>query len=413
MLVCQMLNHSNAVCTYDVAVIGAGPAGAIAARDLARSGARVAIVDGSHPREKSCGGGVTSRAMKFLEDDVRLEGCAISAAIFEVDGSRAEVTIASDDALTVFPRAVFDAALLAQAVTAGADHFAMRARAVDRWEGCWIVACPSGPLKARWLLGADGPSGIVRRHVFRPFDRHQLSIAAGSFVDGVASSEVVVRFIDDPSGYLWSFPRPDHLAVGACAQASETSTAVLYEITDRWLTSYALAKDRPRQRYAWPIPSLSPRDLDRERPSGPNWMLLGDAAGLVDPITREGIFFAMRSGQLAAAALGTHEPARAYQTSIRGEIHSELRRAAELKAAFFRPRFTRLLIEALNHSSAIRAVMIDLIAGRQDYASLKRRLLGTLEFGLMMKLVGSERKHRRRPPPTADRQPQTHGYFAR
>jgi geranylgeranyl diphosphate/geranylgeranyl-bacteriochlorophyllide a reductase len=388
-----MLNHSNAVCTYDVAVIGAGPAGATAARELARSGARVAIVDGSHPREKSCGGGVTARAMKLLEDDVRLEGCAISAAIFEADGTRAQVTIASDDALTVFPRAMFDAALLGQAVSAGADHIAVRARAIDRSEGCWIVACPSGTLKARWLLGADGPSGIVRKHVFRPFDRHQLSIAAGSFVDGVASGKVVVRFVDDPPGYLWSFPRPDHLAVGACAQATETSAAVLHEVTDRWLTSYAVAAGRPRRRYAWPIPSLSPRDLERERPSGPNWMLLGDAAGLVDPITREGIFFAMRSGQLAAAALGTHEPARAYQTSIRDEVHSELRRAAELKASFFRPRFTRLLIEALNHSAAIRAVMIDLIAGRQDYASLKRRLLGTLEFGLMMKLVGSKRRN--------------------
>ena len=354
---------------YDVAVIGAGPAGAIAARDLARSGARVAIVDGSHPREKSCGGGVTARAMKLPEDDALSEGCAISAAIFEADGTRAQVTIASDDALTVFPRAVFDAALLAQAVTAGADHIAMRARAIDRSDGCWIVGCPSGPVKARWLLGADGPSGIVRKHVFRPFDRHQLSIAAGSFVDGVASSELVVRFVDDPPGYLWCFPRPDHLAVGTCAQATETSTALLHEVTDRWLTSYAPAAGRPRRRYAWPIPSLSPRDLERERPSGPTWMLLGDAAGLVDPITREGIFFAMRSGQLAAAALGTHEPGRAYQTSIRDEIHSELRRAAALKASFFRPRFTRLLIEALNHSAAIRAVMIDLIAGRQDYAA--------------------------------------------
>jgi hypothetical protein len=62
-----------------------------------------------------------------------------------------------------------------------------------------------------------------------------------------------------------------------------------------------------------------------------------------------------------------------------------------LKAAFFRPRFTRLLIEALNHSAAIRTVMIDLIAGRQDYAGLKRRLLGTLEFGLMMKMIRLKR----------------------
>jgi geranylgeranyl reductase family protein len=392
-----MLNHSTAVCAYDVAVIGAGPAGTIAARDLARSGARVAIIDGSHPREKSCGGGVTARAIALVESESPLEGRTIQTATFEADGNRAQVTISSADALTVFPRAAFDAALLDQAVTAGADHIRMRARAIDRSEGCWAIASASGPLRARWLLGADGPSGIVRKRVFRPFDRHQLSIAAGSFVDGVASSELVVRFVDEPRGYLWAFPRADHLAVGTCAQATETSTAALHDVTDRWLTTYPPAARRPRRPYAWPIPSLSSRDLDRERPAGPNWMLLGDAAGLVDPITREGIFFAMRSGQLAASALGTHDPARAYQTSIRDELHAELRRAAELKAAFFRPRFTRLLIEALNHSAAIRTVMIDLIAGRQDYAGLKRRLLGTLEFGLMMKMIRLKR-HRRTEP---------------
>ena len=82
-------------------------------------------------------------------------------------------------------------------------------------------------------------------------------------------------------------------------------------------------------------------------PSGDGWMLLGDAAGLVDPITREGIFFALRSGMLAAAALGSGSPARAYADAVRDELHDELRRAARLKAGFFRPRFTSLLIDAL------------------------------------------------------------------
>jgi geranylgeranyl reductase family protein len=387
-----MLNHSTAACTYDVAVIGAGPAGTVAARDLARAGARVVIVDGSHPREKCCGGGVTARALQLIDDDAALvTGCAIRSVSFEADGCRAPVTIPSATPLTVFSRASFDAALLTHAMTAGADHVRWRARAIDRSDGCWTIACGPSSIRARWLLGADGPSGIVRKHVFRPFGRPQLSIAAGSFVDGVVATDVVVRFVDDPRGYLWSFPRADHLAVGACAQATETSTATLHHVSDRWLTTYAPAVDRPRRRYAWPIPSLSPRDLDREQPAGPSWMLLGDAAGLVDPITREGIFFAMRSGQLAARALGAHDSARAYKTAICDELHAELRRAAELKAAFFRPRFTRLLIEALDRSDAIRAVMIDLIAGRQNYATLKRRLLGTLEFGLMMKLLGLKR----------------------
>jgi geranylgeranyl reductase family protein len=404
----RMLNHSNAECTYDVAVIGAGPAGAVAARDLARSGARVAILDNSHPREKSCGGGVTARAIELMDGRASVDaGCAIRSVTFEVDGHGAQVAMSSTDTLTVFSRAAFDAALLDLAVTAGADHLPVRARAIDRDGGCWTIASTSGPVRARWLLGADGPSGIVRKRVFRAFSRDQLSIAAGSFVDGVACNDVVVRFVDDPPGYLWSFPRPDHLSVGVCAQAGGTSTAALHDVADRWLATYAPAAERQRRRYAWPIPSLSGRDLDREQPAGANWMLLGDAAGLVDPITREGIYFAMRSGQLAAGALGTHDPRRAYTASIRGEVHAELRRAAALKAAFFRPRFTRLLIEALNHSAAIQTVMIDLIAGRQPYAGLKRRLLATMEFGLMMKLIASNRQPASisRQPSAATRQP--------
>jgi geranylgeranyl reductase family protein len=382
------------VTVFDAAIIGAGPAGTIAARDLARAGASVAIIDDSHPREKSCGGGVTGRALALIDAEPLIQhGCAIRSAIFESDRNRACVTIPSADALTVFPRASFDSLLLERAAATGATHIRSRARGVDATASGWTIATTSGSVHARWLLGADGPSGLVRKRVFRPFDRDQLSIAAGCFVDGVASREVVIRFVDQPRGYLWSFPRPDHLAVGTCAQADAASPGTLHDLTDRWLADYPPATGRPRRRYAWPIPSLSPRGLDREDPAGRNWMLLGDAAGLVDPITREGIYFAMRSGQLAAAALAGSNPARAYASSIRDEIHAELRRAAELKAAFFRPAFTRLLIEALNDSAAIRHVMIDLIAGRQAYAGLKRRLLGTLELGLMMRLFAS-RRHR-------------------
>jgi flavin-dependent dehydrogenase len=119
-------------------------------------------------------------------------------------------------------------------------------------------------------------------------------------------------------------------------------------------------------------------------------MLLGDAAGLVDPITREGIFFALRSGMLAAAALGGAAPQRVYADAVRDELHDELRRAARLKAGFFRPRFTSMLVDALNESAGIRHVMLDLVAGRQPYRGLKRRLLGTMEFGLAARaLVGS------------------------
>jgi flavin-dependent dehydrogenase len=322
-------------------------------------------------------------------DAIAVESFAqpIVSAVFESGRKRANVTIHEADALRIIPRAAFDAVLLEHAVANGALHVAARAHAIDHAGSDWIVQTPQGSLIGAWLLGADGPSGIFRKKVFRPFTRAQLSIAAGAFVDGISVPEIVIGFVERPAGYLWSFPRRDHLAVGACTQATEASTAALHALTDRWLDTYQPAAGRPRRRYAWPIPSLAARDLDEEQPAGHSWMLLGDAAGLVDPITREGIFFALQSGVFAAQALTTSDPARTYGASVRDAIHPELKRAARLRATFFTPSFTSLLIDALNRSQRIRQIMIDLIAGRQDYAGLKRRLLRTFEIPLMIEML--------------------------
>jgi len=388
----------------DGVVVGAGPAGAVAARELARAGARVALVDGSHPREKPCGGGVTGRALSLLGSDLhsppaeatRLDdgalapsGRTVERVTFEAAGRAATVPLPDTDYLRVFDRASFDAALLGDAVASGAELIRARVGGIERRAGRWQLRAGTAVLETPWVLAADGAGGIIRKRVFRPFDRTQLSIAAGSYIDGVDTADIVIAFVDRPSGYLWSFPRPGHLAVGTCAQANETSTAEMHAITDAWLDRYSPAAGRPRRRYAWPIPSLTVAGVDAERPAGDGWMLLGDAAGLVDPITREGIFFAIRSGLLAAEAMRTSDPAATYAARVRDELHDELRRAARLKASFYRPRFTRLLIDALNQSAAIRDVMIDLVAGRQPYRGLKRRLLGTMELGLMLRLLRS------------------------
>ena len=220
-----------------------------------------------------------------------------------------------------------------------------------------------------------------------PFERADLSIAVGFFVRGVSSTDIAIAFEDRPTGYLWSFPRRDHLAVGVCAQADESTPAALIPLATDWI-----ARNVPipgeTERYGWAIPSLRERTLERERPAGRGWLLLGDAAGLVDPITREGIFFALRSADAAADSLiAEGDVANAYAAHLRDSIYPELMRAAQLKGMFFRPTFTRLLLRALEESAVIREIMIDLVAGRQPYRGLRRRLLATGEFKLMFALL--------------------------
>ena len=375
----------------DVAIVGAGPAGARAAYLLARRGVRVTIFDGSHPREKPCGGGVTGRALALVADAIdpaALPQTVIRSARFTRSRSlksEFEVGVPLDTgALVVVSRQAFDIALLNAAEGVGATL--VRSRVADfamDADGVSLTTADGIRHRASYLIGADGANSLVRRRVARAFTRDQLSIATGFFAHGVTSDEIVIELTPDPPGYIWSFPRPGHLAIGICAQADAGITAdALRARTRDWIAATRIAEGATLEPYSWPIPSLSARDFDALELTGPRWALIGDAAGLVDPITREGIFFALASGQWIADALLADDPAPGYDAQVRDAAISELARAARLKAGFFRPAFTGVMMRALMESAAIRSVMADLVAGRQSYASLKWRLLKTLEIGL-------------------------------
>jgi geranylgeranyl reductase family protein len=383
---------------YDAAIVGAGPAGARAAWRLARAGATVALIDASHPREKPCGGGVTGRALALLADQLATlppsarAGVIVENAVFASNRSRACVPLIAGgrhslSPLVVYSRERFDGWLFNTALAAGATHVADRAREVQLDSSRARVTLAGGnTIEAACLIGADGANSLVRRRALAPFDRSELSIASGYFVRGACSRDIVVEFESDPPGYLWSFPRVDHLAVGVCAQADLSTAPQLRRIAARWIEREAISGSL--HAYSWPIPSLPVTSIRRQRPAGPRWLLIGDAAGLVDPITREGIFFALQSADHAVDALqGGGDVARAYCARLEDDIFPELAHAAVLKAGFFRPRFTALLMDALASSSRVRGVMADLVAGSQPYRTLVRRLVETLEFKLAWRLL--------------------------
>jgi geranylgeranyl reductase family protein len=384
------------VLDFDVAVVGAGPAGSWAAYRLAKAGARVALVDGTHPREKPCGGGVTMRAFDVVRGALTaraMPAVAVRTVLFGENGrTTAAVSLAPQSQVLVTSRREFDGALRDAALAAGAHPVVAQARDVARSTNGWTVHLRDGRVTAGWLLGADGANSLVRRRVSRPFARADLSIASGYYLDEGRAADIRIVFERDPPGYLWSFPRPDHVAVGVCAPADVASSRSLLQRARDWTVRELAADPRTLRRYSWPIPSLEERALRAERYAGKHWMLLGDAAGLVDPITREGIYFALISGTHAADSLLTDgDPSSAYTARLSEDVREELVRAARVKGMFFRPQFTSLLVAALQRSSAIRHVMADLVAGRQTYRGLRRRLLRTCEVGLMLKLLSEVR----------------------
>src|SRR5205823_4930786 len=96
-----------------------------------------------------------------------------------------------------------------------------------------------------------------RKKLARPFQRHELSIAAGYYVHGARASAIAIRSMTRQPGYLWSFPRPDHLAVGICAPATACSTSTdLRDQALEWIRGHASDRATTLQAYSWPIPSI-------------------------------------------------------------------------------------------------------------------------------------------------------------
>jgi geranylgeranyl reductase family protein len=386
----------------DVAVIGAGPSGSWSAYRLAQRGARVLLFDPSHPREKPCGGGVTGRALDIVRSAVdvgALPTVTIDSARFTASSAAGAVDVPLPGrALIVAGRTEFDSFLLDAATRAGATWVRRRVSDVRMTPSGFEIDTRGDVYHADFLIGGDGANSLVRRRLSRPFRIDQLSIATGFFVQGATSHRIDIELTGLPPGYLWSFPRPSHLAIGICAQADAgVRASELRRTVARWIERRGVGGSTRLEPYSWPIPSLSAADFLRLEPSAGRHYLVGDAAGLVDPITREGIYFALLSGQWAAESIasGDADASRTYCSRVRGQISGELARAARLKTTFFRPEFARLLIDALRSSPAVAGVMADLVAGTQGYRGLGWRLARTCEFGLAARLLVSGLDSRR------------------
>src|SRR5687768_16982073 len=154
-----MMSAMAAPRRYDVAIVGAGPAGAWAAHQLARAGADVALVDGTHPREKPCGGGVTARALSVVGNSGGSPSTSIDSASFAYGDRRAVLPLQDGPApprLEIFARREFDADLLARARGTGAVVVTERVSQVERASGAWHLTTRAGTVIAPWLIGADG-----------------------------------------------------------------------------------------------------------------------------------------------------------------------------------------------------------------------------------------------------------------
>jgi len=210
----------------------------------------------------------------------------------------------------------------------------------------------------------------------RPLARNDLEMTLGYFVPAQAEG-ICVKFLNHFEGYLWSFPRCDHLSVGICGSMAKHTSQELRRHLHTFMESENISREGARF-YSHVLPSPQQQTLSSRRVVGPNWALVGDAAAWVDPITGEGLYYALRSGELLAESLIAHKAAE-YPARIRKAFSTDLEFATRIARRFYRGRFlggavaTRM-IQFIERSPTFRALMADVFAGSQDYCSLKRRL---------------------------------------
>jgi geranylgeranyl reductase family protein len=377
------LKHMEHAMDCDVIVVGAGPAGTTAAYDLARQGIAVTLLEQKElPRYKPCGGCLSLKVDSVLEPDFHdLVERTIYGARFTFEGLD-EVRVRSDRPVSyMVMRDRFDHFLARKAQGAGAAVLTGQ-RVVDVAEtGDGVrVTTREREYTARYLVGADGANGVVGRVLgLTPRRRVAVCVEAevttGPNAPEIAGDEVRIEFGGVPFGYGWVFPKGDHLSIGVGGLRDKIGDprAVYDEfLVDQDLVDALVSESR--KGYIIPVFAGG-----RDPIGGPRTVLLGDAAALVDPFLGEGIYYAIRSGQLAAQVLGdavrdggVSAPSE-YQGLVEDEMYHEFQAARNI--SFFMYLFPRVGYAMLKRRrEGFLDLYFDVLRGEAGYGDLWRSL---------------------------------------
>ncbi len=310
---------------YDAVIVGAGPAGATLARGLAKEGVDTLLLEKARlPRCKPCAGGVTARAAKLLDFDIS------PVAEQTVCGGRVSYNLAGkcerswhSPLIYNVSREKFDALLCGEAVRAGARLTdGSRVESIEKAEAGYRIETSSGSYFSRTLIGADGANSAVARalNLTSGFS-YGIGIEAEVFPDdkalAVHGNRIEIDIGTLPAGYGWCFPKKEHLSIGVAGYLSHTKKLRPY--LERLVAHYCPGD--------FEIKSLRGAGMrirnNRNTPIvAGGALLVGEAAGLVNAFTGEGIYYAIKSAELAAPAVLKY---------LNGETagYSEYRRAVD------------------------------------------------------------------------------------
>ncbi len=375
-------NDATAIVVWDVLVVGAGPAGSSAARVAAEGGASVLLIDRARfPRYKTCGGGLIGISLDTLPGSVLATvEQEVREVRFSLRGGAPQTHRRSLPFLALVQRERLDEALVKAAIAAGAQfQDSVVVKSVEEADGLVTVTTDGAPQRARVVIGADGTSGRIGRYV--GVQNRGTDLALEVELSRTPESRefdgsIAFDWGRAPGSYAWVFPKQEVLTVGVIQATGEPQQTRAY--LDSWLRTTGLDH------------------LEIERSSGhlTQWraphsplrrgsvLVAGDAAGLLDPWTREGISYALRSGcwagEAAAAATSGDSVSDALETytlRVLRELDPDIR-AGERLLHFFE-KHPRIVHFALVHSGTGMRLFLAVCDGTKTLGGiLSHRLLG-------------------------------------
>lgn len=366
---------------WDFVVVGAGPAGSRAAERLSRPGRSVLLLDPKAPWEKPCGGGLTAAALRNTPElrELSPHTQTIHELLVVAPGGESVVIPLRRPYETV-SRERLSRWGLERAAAAGADFVGQKVWSVERDREGWRVLDDEGEIySCRWLVVADGATSRLRGKI-APGLRPELAPLRVAYPQrGAAEGRAVFRFLPATEGYLWDFPRPGHHSIGIGVPPGTFAKSAL----DEAIEQYRLGETGDRS----PVPhtgaviaSSNWLEGDFADQGGEDYALLGDAGGLADPATGEGIDYALRSADLAAAAFDPDLGFRRYPGAARRAFRKEFRRSRLLRDRLYRPEVAERLVRRARRSPRGALLLMSLVDAVNEHRSFRGALLRGL-FG--------------------------------
>lgn len=377
-----------------VAVLGAGPAGSHTAEFLARAGVRTILLDEKLAWEKPCGGGLTYKAYEkysYIAGNAAPKRAIHDSYITAPQAGR--VKLSMERPMLIYAREDLNRMLLERAERAGAQIEKTRVLGTERTAAGWSILTSGGRILADYCVLATGARNSLR-NLGTAYTAADTMFALGYYVPGNRDA-VDIQFLDGLEGYIWVFPRCGHLSVGICGKGESAAALRLR------LESYMREHELPvagAKFYAHMLPALESPGWRKNRVAGDGWLAVGDAGGLVDPITGEGLYYALRSSDLASQVLLNEAVApaakpTAYHRAISDDFMDDLAFGASLARRVFLQKLPFVgrtpdaMVRLVRRSQKFQHLMQDLFAGTQPYLELKQRLTRNLGSGLQEVLL--------------------------